>query len=158
MRLVASRAALPKCGLVVHRLLCQFRLVGMARETNIHRIGLWKSGGFAGVRAVAVGAISHGTGVRHLGVLNLFGLFFVTRYADFLGTGLGQNDFSVLGRLVTEFTLLFTKGHVDELLHQFGAVGLVRIVAGQAIRLLEWLVLMRLDKAAVFDVMAVQAE
>lgn len=158
MRLMTSGAALSKHGLVVHGLLSLFRQLGMAVEANIHRIGLRESRRFSSVWAVAIGAISQGAGVLHFGTLDLLRLFRVAGDANFLEGCLGQNHFSVFRCLVADFALFFAERQVNELLHQLRAIGLVRVVAGQAIRLLEWLILMRLCQVAVFHVVAIQAE
>ena len=158
MSVMACSAPLSEGGFMVDSLFGLFRLFGMAGEADIHRIRFWESGRLAGVWIVAIDAIAHGTGMRHLGALDLLGLFVVAGDAEFLGAGLGQDHFAVLSWLVTEFTLLFAERYVHELLHQLGALGLVRIVAGQAIGLLKGLILMRLNQIAVFYVVTIQAE
>jgi hypothetical protein len=158
MWLMASRAALSKCGLVVYRLLRLFRLFGMAREANIHRIGLGESGRSASVRAVAIGAIPHGTRVLDLRTFNLLCLFLVTCDAQFTGARLRQDDFAVFRCLMADFALLFAERWMHESLHQFWPVGLVRVVTGQTIRLFERLILMRLRQIDVLYVVAIQAQ
>ncbi len=110
------------------------------------------------MRAVAIGAIRLCAGVLHFRGVNLLGLVGVASDANFLRRRLRQNHFAVFCRLVANITLLFGEGRVNECLHQLRPVGLVRIMALQAIRVFKWLVLMRLGEIRVLHVMAIEAQ
>lgn len=94
----------------------------------------------------------------HLGALNLLSLLSVAGDAEFFRACLRQDDFAVLGRLMANLALPFPERQVHKSLHQFRPSGLVWIVAGQAICLLEGLILVGFDQRAVFCIMAVHAK
>lgn len=69
-----------------------------------------------------------------------------------------EDDLAVLGGGVAGFALLVRKGRVHEAGHEFGSIGLVRVVALQAIRSTEWLILVGLLQVGVFGIVAIDAQ
>ena len=143
---------------MVYRLLLQIINVAVASQANAHGVGLGQSGLPAGVRAVAVGAIAHGAGVRHLGRLNQLGLVVMAGHAQRLDVGLRQHDFSILHGRMAGFAALGLERRMKKLGHQLGRRRLVRIVALQAVGGGEGLVPVGLLEVRILGVMAVQAE
>src|SRR5208283_924000 len=129
MRIVANPASLLECRLVQYVLLPLLRLLRVARQANLHSIRLWQSRLAASVRAVAIRAISRRSRVLDLGRFNLLGLFSVARNAQRFPVCLRQNNYSVFGRRMTNFTLFFRKRRMREPSHQLWRIGLVRVVA-----------------------------
>ncbi len=158
VRLMASGAALLKCRLVQVLFLVLFGLLGVAAQADIHRIGLRESGRTASMGIVAIGAFTHRTRVLNLGLLDLLGLLGVTGNAKRLGIGLRQHNLAVLRRGMAGVTLSAGKGRVRELRHQLWLSGLVRIVAGEAVGLVDRLVLMRFANGCVLRIVAVDAQ
>ena len=70
---MAGGATLSKSGLMVRGLLAQFVDVVVASEADADGIGLRQAWLFAGVRAMAVGAIAHCAGMRDLCAVDLLG-------------------------------------------------------------------------------------
>ena len=117
VRLVAGRTALLKRRLVGVRLLGLLCLLGVAAQANGHRVWLGKARRVAGVRIVAVGAVTHRARMLNLGLLDLLGLLRVTGYAERLSVGLRQDDFAVLGGGMAGVTLPAGKRRMRELRH-----------------------------------------
>ena len=158
VRIVAGRAALLKSRLVENFLVALFRLIDVTIQTDVHGVGLGKCAGLSGMRIVAVGAIALSSGMLELRLLNLVGLFGMTPDANVFDLRLGQNDFSVPGRLMTDFAQLLAEGRMHESLHQLGLEGLVGIVTGHAIGFAKGLAIVCLDQACVAGVMTFKAE
>jgi len=110
------------------------------------------------MRAMAVSAIARRSRMLYLCLLDQFGLIGVARHAKRFCIGLRQHYFPVFRGSMTHVTLFFSKRRMHELGHQFGNVRLVRIVAGQAIRFVEGLILVRLLQVRTFRIVAVQAQ
>ena len=146
VRLMASCAPLLERRLMQDVFLRFLGSIRVATQADTYGIRLRKSWRFSGVWAVAVGAISHGSGVLHLGTLNFLRLLCVAGRAHFFGAGLRQNNFAFLGRLMADFALFLGERQMHESLHQFWPFGLVRIVARQTIGLLEGLILVGFDQ------------
>jgi len=117
MRIVAGRAALLKSRLVENFLVALFRLIDVTIQADVHGVGLGKCAGLSGMGIVAVGAIALSSGMLEFRLLNLVGLFGMTADANVFDLRLGQNDFSVSGRLMTDFAQLFAEGRMHESLH-----------------------------------------
>ena len=111
------------------------------------RVGLRQARLVAGVRAVAIGAVARGAGMRHFGGLNQLGLVVVAGDAERLGVGLRQDDLAVFGGRVAGVAALRFEGRMLKLRHQLRRGRLMRIVAFQAIGRREGLVLVRLLQA-----------
>jgi hypothetical protein len=158
VRIVASRAALLKSGLMENFLVSLFRLIDVTIQADVHRVGLGKCARLSGMRIVAVGAIALSTGMLELRLLNLFGLLGMTSDTDVFDLRLGENHFPILRRLVTDFTQLLAEGRVHESLHELRLEGLVGIVTGHAIGFAEGLPVVRLDQASVAGVVTLKAE
>src|SRR5580698_8616513 len=126
------------------RLLALFRLIAVAGQAGTDWIGLHKSRRVAGVRIVAVRAISRRSRMLHFRFSNLLGLVSVTGDAEFLRRRLRQNNFSVFGGRMARIAGLLSEGRMEEFRHQLGRCRLMRVVTGQAIRRAEGLILMRL--------------
>jgi hypothetical protein len=107
---------------------------------------------------VAIGTITHRTRVLNLGLFDLLGLLGVTGNAKRLGIGLRQYDLAVFGRRVAGVALPAGKGCVRELRHQFWLSGLMRIVAGEAVSLINWLILVRLGDGRILRIVAIDAQ
>src|SRR3974390_1597998 len=120
VRRVAGGAALLESGLMVHRLLAQIVDVAVTSQADTDRIGLRQSRIFAGMRAVAISAITRRAGMRNLGCVDCLGFFVVAGYANCLGISLRQNYFSVLCRRMAGFAGLRLERHMRELRHQLG--------------------------------------
>ena len=95
---------------MVHRLLAQIVDVAVTSQADTDRIGLRQAGLFAGMRAVAIGAIAGRAGMRHLGRVDRLGLVVVAGHANCLGIGLGEHYFSFLGRRVAGFAVFASNG------------------------------------------------
>jgi len=107
---------------------------------------------------MASDAIALRTRMLYLRGLNLLGFVFVTRQAECAAVGVGQDNFSILCRLVAAVAHLVVERIVQECLHQLRLRRLVRVVALQAVRAGEWLVLMRLLQSRILCVMALDAQ
>lgn len=70
MRSVAGGATLSECRLMVDGLLFQVADVSVTAEADADGISFWEAWLVAGMRAVAIGAITCSAGMRHLGGLN----------------------------------------------------------------------------------------
>ena len=158
VRIVAGGATLFERGLMQNGLAMQFSLIGVTGETDVHCVRFEKSVSRACVRAVAIGAVSSGAWMLHFGGFDLLCLLRMTTHAQLANGRLDQYYFPVLGGSVTAFALHFLEGLVNKSLQQFGAGGLVRVVAAQAIRFLKWQVAVRLGQRGVRDIMAIQAQ
>ena len=131
--------------------------LGVAAEANIDTISLGQTGLRAGVRIVAIGAISSGTGVLHFCGFDLLGLFVMAHHAKRLCVSLRQDDFSVFRRGVANFALLIGEGRMRKFGHQLRHAGLVWVVALNTIRSREGLISVRLLEGLIFGVMAINA-
>ena len=158
VRLMAGGAALLERGLMVVRLLCLIGDIAVTAEANIDRIGFRKSWLAAGVRTVAVGAVSRRTGMRNFRRVDQLGFIVVAGHAQRLGIGLRQHDFSIFRRSVADFALLVGKRRMRELRHQLGCGRLVRIMAAHAVGRLKWLVLMRFLQVCTLYIVAIDAK
>jgi len=158
VRIVAGRASLLEGWLMEDFLVLLLGLIHVTIQANVDAIRLRKRARLAGVRVMAVGAIALRSGMLELGLLDLVRLIGVAANAKVFHLRLRQNDFSVLGRFVTDFAELFAKRRMRESLHQLGLRRLVRIVTGDAIGFSERLPLVRLDQALVVRIVTVEAE
>ena len=110
------------------------------------------------MRTVTIRAVSQRARVLHFRFIDLLCLVGVASDAKVLRRGLRQNDLAVFRWLVAEIALLFTEGRVNERLHQIRTLRLMWVMACQAIRIFERLVLVRFCEIAVLDVMAIEAK
>ena len=94
----------------------------------------------------------------HLGRGDLLGHILVAHHAQGLHILLRQHNFAVLGRRMASVALLAFKRIVQEGLHQLRRLGLVRIVALQAIGFVDGLVLVGLEHRRIFHIVAVKAQ
>ena len=131
---------------------------GMTAQADVDRIGLGKSWLPAGVRAVAVRAIACRPGMRNFGSVDVLGFIVVASHAQRLGIGLGQHHFAIFGRRVADFALLVRKRRMREFRHQLRRRRFVWIVTAQAIRRLEWLVLVRLFQIGALYIVTIDAK
>ena len=155
MRLMTGIAALPEHRLMMNLLLGKIADVGMAADADIHRIGLRQSRLCAGVGVMTIGAIAGRAGMLHLRLFDLFRLVGVAGNAKVLDVGLGQNHFAVFRRGMAGIATLVRERRMLELGHQLGCGGLMRIMALQAIRRGERLILVGLLQRGIFQVMAI---
>ena len=155
---VAGCASLGKGGLVMHRLCAQVVEIVVASEADGDGVGFGQAGLAAGMGAVAIGAIAHGSGMGYLGAFNLLGFVVVAGNAEGFGVWLGKDDFSVLGWSVAHFAASRLIGRVLEFDHELGRGRLVGVVALHAVGGGEGLALMRFLQVSVFGVVAVEAE
>ena len=158
VRLMTRATALAKRRLVVDFLLAQLRDVRVARQANLHAIGLGQAGEFAGMRIVAVRAVSRRARMLHLGGLDQLGLRVVAHHAEILHVGLCQHHFPVFRRRVAHFALLIRERRMRELGQQLGRRRLVWIVALHAIRGGKRLILVRLLQIGALRVVAIDAQ
>jgi len=110
------------------------------------------------MRVVTVRAITRRSRVLHLGFFDLLCLLAVTGYAQVFDLGLGQYYFSVFGRRMAHLAALVSKRRMKESGQEFRGGRLVRVVALQAVRCTEGLILVRLLQGGIFRIMAVDAE
>jgi hypothetical protein len=158
MGLVAGGASLLERRLVNVLLFMLLGLIGVAAEASVHRIRLHESRSLARVRIVTVRAISGCAGMLNLRRRDLLYLVIVAGNAEFLRARLRQNDLAILGGLMAALAHLVFERVVRERLQQLGRLRLVRIVALNAVRACERLVLMSLLQVCVLRVMAIEAE
>src|ERR1035437_7927168 len=158
MSLVTGRAALHEGGLMKVRFFHLVLLFAVATQTNVHRIRFRQARVGAGVRAVAVGTIAGCSGMLHLRGLDQLRLVVVAGDAEILYVRLRQDYFPILRRSMADFALLVGKRGMRELCHQLGCRRLVRIVAAQAVRRAEGLVLVRLLQGGILRIMTIHAE
>ena len=133
-------------------------LIGVAGQARRHGAGLQEARRLAGMRIVAVRAIALRSRVLHLGRGDLLGHLLVAHHAQGLHVLLRQHYFAVLGGRMASVALLAFKRVVQERLHQLWRLGLVRIVALEAVGFLDRLILVGLDHRRVFHVVAVKAQ
>jgi len=117
VRLVARRATLLERRLMQRVLLGLLRLIAVAGQADIDRIGFGQARLTAGVRIVAVGAIPGRSRVRDFRLVNLIGFLRVAGNAQFFCAGCGQNDFAVLGCRVAGIARLVGERRMQELPH-----------------------------------------
>jgi hypothetical protein len=158
VRIVASRTPLFESGLMQNLFAVEFRLIGVASQTDVDGIRLKKARRRAGMRTVAVGAVSHGSRMLERGGLNLLRLVRVASHANFFDFSFDENHLAVLRRSVAGLTLLLRKRIVRELLQQLGSIGLVRIVAFKAVGFAERLPVVRFNERFVFHIVTVETE
>lgn len=155
---VAGRAALLERGLVQVLPLMLFSLVGVARRASADRIRLDETRSPARVGVVTGDAIALCARVLHLRRFDRLCLLVVTHDAQRLRVGLGQNHFPVLRSRMTCVAGFIRERLVSKLLDQLGTVGLVWVVAGQAIGFRYRLVLVSLDDVGVSRIMTVDTK
>ncbi len=95
VRLVAGSATLHECRLVMHGFLAQIGDVAVAAHTDLHRIGLGKSGLAAGMGTMTVGAIARGSRMLHFRRLDKLGFIIVASHAQRFDIGLRQHHLAV---------------------------------------------------------------
>ena len=110
------------------------------------------------MRIVAIGAIAGRARMLNFCGFNLFRLLVVAGHAQCLYVFLCKHHFSVLRGRVAHVTALVRKWRVRERLHQFRIRRLVRIMAGQAVRSSERLVLVCLLQVGVFWIVTLDAQ
>src|SRR5215469_5618225 len=108
------------------------------------------------MRIVAGKAVALRARMLDLRLLDLIRLIRVAGYAERFRIGAAENDFSVLGRRVTDFAGLVGKRRMRELLQQLGFCRLMRIVALDAVRPRKGLMVMRLLECRVFRVVTIE--
>jgi hypothetical protein len=156
--LVTDKASLLEGRLMEVRFLVLLRLIGVATQADIDRVRLLEAGRITGMRVVAVGAIASRTWMLNLCFLDLFGLLGVAGDANLLRGSGDQHHFAVFWRCMAGIALPAREWHVGELRHQMLLRRLVRIVAGKAVRFIERLTLVRLDKGRIFRIMTIDAK
>lgn len=82
----------------------------------------------------------------------------MTGNADIFNFGFDQDYSLVLRWEVARFALLFCERVMREFLKQFGAVGLVRIVAFQTVSFAEGLSMMSIHESSIFHIVAVETK
>jgi hypothetical protein len=145
VRFVTGRASLLESRLVQ---VCFFELVGLiavASEARAHRVRLQEAGTLAGMWIVAGDAFSLGSGMRHLGLVNLLDLIAMTGRAECSRIGIRQNHFAIFRRRVADLASPVGKGRMRELLHQLRLRRLMGIVALGTSSRAKGLPLVRLD-------------
>lgn len=158
VRVMASCASLLECWLMQHFFAVEFGLIGVASQTDIDGVRLQKTRRRAGVRTVTIRAVSGCSRMLEGCGLNLFRLVCVASNAHFFDLSFHENHLAVLGRYVAGLTLLLRERIVRELLQQLRTVGLVRIVAFEAIGFAERLSVVGLDQPFVLRVVAIETE
>src|SRR5450631_4452089 len=158
VRLVTDRATLTERGLVVDCLLALFRLLGVAAQANVDRVGFRPTRALARVRAMTIRAITGGAGMLHFGGLDQLCLVAVAGDAEGLDIGLGEDNLAVLGRRVAQFAFPVGERRMYEFRHQLRRRRLMWIVTAQAICRAEGLIVMRLLQGGLFRVMTVGAQ
>jgi hypothetical protein len=159
MRFMTGGTAIPECSLVENLLGALKRsLIAMAFEADVHRIGAQKPGLPRCVRVVTATAVSLCPGMLDLCALDHVDSFSVAFDAKRFGIGFGKNHFTVLRRLVAGSARFVRIWTMREFLHQFGPVGLMYGVTGQAIGLFERLLPVGFDKRLAFYIMAAYAQ
>ena len=132
--------------------------VAMATQADFDGIGFGQPRLTAGMRAVAIGAIARGSRMRNFGAVDQLGFVVVAGHAERLDIGLRQDHFSVFGRCVADFALLFGERRMRELCQQLGSGRLVRIVTAHAVGLRERLVLVRFLQVGALYVVTIDAQ
>src|SRR5450759_2956319 len=127
------------------RLLELVGLVAMAAQAGADRVRLQEARGLAGVRVVTSDAFSLGSGMRHLGLVNLLDLVAVTGRAQCFCVGVGQDNFAVFRGRVADLASFVRKWRMAKFLQQLRLRRLVRIVALGAARGRKGLPLVSLD-------------
>ena len=155
---VASGATLLERRLVHMLLLVLLRLVLVAAQASVHRIGLHEARSLARVSIVAIGAFPRRTWVRYLGGFNLLPLVFMASETKSFRAGLHQHHLAILGGLVAGLAHLVLERIVRERLQQLGSFRLMRIVALGAVRAREGLIPVSLLQVRVLRIMAVEAK
>ncbi len=158
MRLMTSGASLLEGGLVKMGLLMLFSLIRMAGKAGIHRVRLDESRSLSRVRIVAGNALTLGAGVLDFRGLDSFGLLIMAGDAQRPRIGLRQNDFAVFRFRVTGVAGIAFERSVNELLHQLGACGLMRVMTGGAVCVRKRLAVMSFDQCGVFYVVTVSTK
>ena len=110
------------------------------------------------MRVMAGDAFALRARMLHLRRLDLLSLLFMAGEAERTAISVGQNNFSVLCRLMAAVAHLAFERRVQERLHQLGLGRLVRVMALQAVGRAEWLIQMRLLQCGVLHVVTVDAE
>ena len=110
------------------------------------------------MRVVAGDAFASCAGVLHLRRFNRLGFIVVAGKAERSAISVGQNDFSVLRRLMAAVAHFVFEGIVQKRLHQLRLRRLMRIVALQATGAFEGLAYVRFLQAGVFRVVALDAQ
>lgn len=155
---VANAAALHERRLVMHGLLFQVSDLAMAAQANVHRIRLRQIRESAGMRIMAVGAISSCARMLNLSLLDQLGLVGVASNTKVLDVLLRQHHFAIFGRSMAGVATLVRKRRMRELGHQLRRRGLMRVVALQAVRRSKRLVLVRLLQRRVFRIVAIETK
>ncbi len=158
MRVMTDAAALLESWLMGMRLFSLFGLVGVASETNGNRIRLGKIRRVAGMRVMTISAITRRSWMLNFGLFDLLPLLGVASQADLLRSCGSQYHLAALGRGMAGITLPSCERHMGELSHQLLTGRLMRIMTGEAIRLLKRLPLVRLGKRGILSIVAVDAE
>jgi len=133
-------------------------LVGVAGQAHRDWVGLHEARSFAGVRVMAIGAITLGSRVLNLCRGDLLRLIVVAHHAQGLHILLRQHYLPFFGRLMAGVALLTLKGVVQERLHQLGRLGLVRVVALKAVGFVDGLIPVRLDHRRIFHIVTVETQ
>ena len=158
MRIVTGGASLLEGGLMQYLLAVQLSLIGVTLQAHIDCIRFEEPGCSAGMGTVTVCAVSCCPRMLDRRSRNFLCLIRVAGDAQFLDLSLHQHNSAVLGSDVARLALLLDEGIVHEFLQQLGTIGLVRIVALQAIGLFERLAAVRFDQPRVLHIVAVETE
>jgi hypothetical protein len=159
VRFMTDSTCLFEGGLMNVRFLELLGLIGMASETDVDAVCFGQARLRTGVWIMAVRAISGCAGVLDLCLFNQLGLIGVASDAQVFHIGLRQHHLAVFGRgVAVDAAILIGKGRMQELRHQLGLGGLMRIVTLQTVRGGEGLALVRLDENFILYVMTVEAK
>ena len=141
---VAGRASLLERGLMQKMLFGLLGLIAVAGQADVHGVRLGQTWLPAGMRIVAIGAVSGRSRMRHFGLVNSCRLIAVAGHAQRLHIALREHYFAIFGWRVAELAGLVREGRVQELPHQLRRGRLVRIVATGAVRRRKRLIVMGL--------------
>jgi len=93
--------------------------------------------------------------LRRFNPCNLIGM---TASAKSFNTFLREHNFAILGWLMAHIAKLLSEGRMYESLHELWPIGLVRVVATNAVGFSEGLPLMRFDQGRVCSIVAIEAK
>lgn len=102
------------------RLLELLRLIAVARQAGVHRIGLNEARRLAGMRVMADSAIALRARMRHFRFLDLCGLLAMAGHAQRLHIRLRQDHLAIFRRLMAGLARSHCKWRMGERLHQVG--------------------------------------
>lgn len=157
--LVTSCASLLERWLVKMRFLVLLRLIAVAVEADVDRIGLGKPWGFRRVWIVTIRAIALSTWVLNFRVFDVLRLLVMAGYAKRFGVLFSKDDFSILRRLMARRTGIFIgERRMDKFVDQLRAFRFVRVVARKAISFVKGLIIVSFFQIRTRRVVTIKAE